>query len=108
MTGPGSPSTPSDTGGSAGRVRRHSVWAVGSSTTRPTCTLGSPRSATLPTVAGELLAPAGRRRLPALLVRRCPMCLRAHLHRGGPGIRRPSCKGPEYRVVALSVEGVAA
>jgi len=62
----------------------------------------------LPTVAGELLAPAGRRHLPALLVRRCPACLCAHLHRGGPGIRRPPCGGSEYRVVALSVEGIAA
>ena len=62
------------------------------------------------TVAGEWLAPAGRRLLTllTLLVRRCPACLRAHLHRGGPGIRRPSCNGPEYRVVAISLEGSAA
>lgn len=62
----------------------------------------------IPTVAAEVLPPAGRRRLPAPLVRRRPTCECAHLHRGGPGVRRSSCSGSEYRIVAISVEGVAA
>lgn len=37
----------------------------------------------LPVAFGELLPPAGRRTLSVLLVRRCPHCSHAHLHRTG-------------------------
>lgn len=53
-------------------------------------------------VEAEYLPPAGRRRLPALLVRRCPRCGLAHLHRGKPGIREGSC-GVSYAIVLVEV-----
>lgn len=69
------------------------------------------RPATAVTVVGELHAPAGRRTLYVLLVRRCPACAHLHVHRTGrPAAtswsRSGSC-GAAYEVV-LAPRAVAA
>ena len=48
-------------------------------------------------ITGEVFAPAGRRRHPLVLVRRCPSCRHAHAHRD-IGERQGSC-GARYVVV---------
>jgi hypothetical protein len=59
-------------------------------------------TAAIPTVPGEVLLPAGRRRLAVVLVRVCPWCSCGHLHRTEfPGARswqRTGSCGKPYRV----------
>lgn len=54
--------------------------------------------------------PVGRRSMWLLLVRRCPVCRGAHLHRGAPhgGLRRAGCGKGAYLVVPVQAAGAGA
>lgn len=63
----------------------------------------------LPVAVGEFFGPVGRRQLGAILVRHCPGCGHAHLHRGARvatvdgEVRTGSC-GAEYTVRCLPTQ----
>lgn len=87
--------------------------AAATHTTRTALTQSNPskrterRAATVAVADAELHPPAGRRRLPLLLVRSCPACRHLHIHRGtgiaGSGVRTGSC-GVVYQLHVLPAQ----
>ncbi|GAA1877893.1 hypothetical protein GCM10009836_69090 [Pseudonocardia ailaonensis] len=68
-------------------------------------------SSLIPVAVGEYFGPAGRRRLGAILVRRCPGCGHAHFHRGMrvasvDGETRTGSCGTEYKVRVLPAQRI--